>query len=84
MRNKNNLVNLKSPQDISLNRDRGRHLKHLVVMMKDKSYSDVSRYGTNANISGTNGSLEGIHDQYHNIIGEAGQVGDVPVAGMSM
>jgi tyrosinase len=81
-RNENVLVQLKSPQDINLNRYREPILKHLAVMMKDKSYSDMSRYGTNANVDGTNGSLEGtVHGTYHGLIGDAGHMGDVPVAG---
>ncbi|KIW71471.1 hypothetical protein PV04_03631 [Phialophora macrospora] len=68
-------------QDIALNKAREQALKHLIVMFKDNSYTDMTAFGTNAKVEGVSGSLEGtIHGAYHSWIGHDGHMGIVPVA----
>ena len=63
-----------------INNSREGEQQVLIDMLLDPVYANFESFAANTNTVGPNGSLEGIHNNYHGHIGGLGQVGDPKVA----
>jgi len=75
-------VELKDPLNKTANGTREQGLRLIFSMFKDDAYANWETIGSSAELKGATGSLEGIHNTYHDIIGGAGgHMSHVPTAG---
>ena len=65
-----------------LNKDRANSVRQIVNMISvNNTYASYRAFATNARTGGgPSGSLEALHNSYHNMIGDGGHMSDVAVA----